>query len=452
MGKRKKLVIGIAGGISLFAFLVVFFLLTKEFFFQKFSYGITLSNTDVSSMTVSQALETMNSTEHFDLTVKKEDKEFVIDISDAVSRTFDRNQIEKSREEISLVDYVVRREKSMSVKPVSVGIDQDSLRSKLEESLPEPEKYTSDAYFDAELNLVEEVQGDDVDYSLFIEKISEDIAEGNILVYDITQFYNHPQVTADDPAISNTKEEIDQYKNMKITFTFGDKKEVLDGDDIGKHLVYEEGTLKLKTKWVSTFVRNMAKKYNTYGKTRKFKTTKDKTIQIKGGILGWWINEEETVKSIKKLLKNKKSKTLEPVYRNVAVLHGKDDIGDTYVEISLTRQHLWFYKKGKLKMQCKIVSGLPTKERQTVRGAHRIYGKQRDRYLGTIAVQGYHTHVNYWMPFNWDGQGLHDATWRSKFGGNLYRSGGSHGCVNMPLDQAAKLYDMVSIGTPVIVY
>ena len=104
-------------------------------------------------------------------------------------------------------------------------------------------------------------------------------------------------------------------------------------------------------------------------------------------------------------------------------------------------------------MECKVVTGLPTKDRQTVRGAHRIYGKQRDRWLGTIAVQGYRTHVDYWMPFNWDGQGCHDAPWRyGRFGGTIYKRSGSHGCVNMPPEKAAELYKHVSIGTPVIVY
>lgn len=168
--------------------------------------------------------------------------------------------------------------------------------------------------------------------------------------------------------------------------------------------------------------------------------------------MGWWINEDDTVKQLKKLLKNKKSKTLEPVYRNIAAQHGEDDIGDTYIEISIKRQHVWFYKNGKLKLDSKVVTGKLTKDRRTTVGVHRIYGKQRDRYLGTMAVQGYRSFVHYWMPFNWDGQGLHDATWRNKFGGNIYKTGGSHGCVNLPYDFAGKLYDAISIGTPVVVY
>ena len=48
--------------------------------------------------------------------------------------------------------------------------------------------------------------------------------------------------------------------------------------------------------------------------------------------------------------------------------------------------------------------------------------------------------------------GLHDASWRSRFGGNIYTYNGSHGCVNMPRSEVSKLYNMVEIGTPVYVH
>ena len=67
---------------------------------------------------------------------------------------------------------------------------------------------------------------------------------------------------------------------------------------------------------------------------------------------------------------------------------------------------------------------------------------------GTYA---YHSHVNYWMPFN-GGQGFHDAPWRSAFGGQIYVNGGSHGCVNMPPSKAKELYSLISKGCPVIVH
>lgn len=453
MKENKKILIGCISGACVFIFLLIaFFISSKEYFSGAFAPHAIVSNTDVSAMTVEEAVQKMNAAEGFTVSLLKEKQEYTIDISDAVSREFEQEQVQNSKEEISFFDYLFHRDVVLSLKPNEVQIDEEKLLELLQKQLPEATEFTADAYFDKNLELVKEVQGDDVNMQELLAAMKQDISEGNEIRYELSDYYNKPNVMSGDKKIISQAKEIEAYRNMKITFTFGEDTEVIDGDMISKHLSYKKGELKLGKKWVSSYVRELAKKYNTYGKTRKFKTTKDGTVKIQGGIMGWWINEDETVKKINKLLKKKKSSTLEPVYRNVAAQHGKDDIGNTYVEISIARQHLWFYKDGKLKMESKVVTGLPTRERRTVTGVHRIYGKQKDRYLGTIAVQGYRSHVNYWMPFNWDGQGLHDATWRSKFGGNLYLRGGSHGCVNMPLNNAARLYDYVSIGTPVVVY
>jgi lipoprotein-anchoring transpeptidase ErfK/SrfK len=55
------------------------------------------------------------------------------------------------------------------------------------------------------------------------------------------------------------------------------------------------------------------------------------------------------------------------------------------------------------------------------------------------------------MPFN-GGIGLHDASWQPWFGGNRYRTNGSHGCINMPLAAAKTLYANISIGDTVKVH
>ena len=56
------------------------------------------------------------------------------------------------------------------------------------------------------------------------------------------------------------------------------------------------------------------------------------------------------------------------------------------------------------------------------------------------------------MPFVY-GQGLHDASWQSSFGGNRYKTGhGSHGCINLPENQAALIYNTIDGGYPIIIY
>ena len=69
----------------------------------------------------------------------------------------------------------------------------------------------------------------------------------------------------------------------------------------------------------------------------------------------------------------------------------------------------------------------------------------------TLKGADYESPVTYWMPFN-GGIGLHDATWRSRFGGSIYYYSGSHGCVNLPYSAAADIYSIVEAGMPVVCY
>ena len=55
------------------------------------------------------------------------------------------------------------------------------------------------------------------------------------------------------------------------------------------------------------------------------------------------------------------------------------------------------------------------------------------------------------MPYAYN-VGIHDASWRSKFGDQIYLTSGSHGCINVPPEIAKKLYDVLEVGTPVVTY
>ncbi len=55
------------------------------------------------------------------------------------------------------------------------------------------------------------------------------------------------------------------------------------------------------------------------------------------------------------------------------------------------------------------------------------------------------------MPFNED-IGMHDATWKTQFGSQFYKSAGSHGCINLPYNFAKSLFSYVEKGMPVICY
>ncbi len=122
--------------------------------------------------------------------------------------------------------------------------------------------------------------------------------------------------------------------------------------------------------------------------------------------------------------------------------------GQTYVDINITAQKLTYYVNGMPVLVSDVVTGNTSRGNNTPTGMYQIYAKQTGR---TLRGRGYSAYVNYWMPFTGH-YGIHDANWRSSFGGQIYKTGGSHGCVNMPRTTAEALYGMVNVGTPVYIH
>ena len=137
---------------------------------------------------------------------------------------------------------------------------------------------------------------------------------------------------------------------------------------------------------------------------------------------------------------NKKSATV------VAKAYGKNT-GSTYVEVCLAQQHMWVYKNGRQIASTDVVTGNQGSA-DTPTGYYSIYSKTRSTYL---VGPGYRSYVDYWMPF-YGGYGIHDSSWRSSYGGTIYKGNGSHGCVNTPKSSMTTIYQNIPTGTPVIIY
>ena len=164
-------------------------------------------------------------------------------------------------------------------------------------------------------------------------------------------------------------------------------------------------------------------------------------------------------KSIKKITPYQKIKVI--AYKNkwsliksgkITGYIKKKDIGKIsgkYVEVDISKQKLKIYKNNKKILETNVVTGLDTDpDRKTVRGCFKVYNKERNR---TLIGKDYETPVNYWMPF-YKAYGMHDAYWRSEFGGKIYKTSGSHGCVNLPKEIAPKVYKKIKVGTPVLIH
>ena len=265
---------------------------------------------------------------------------------------------------------------------------------------------------------------------------------------DAKECYTNAEIVAEDRTLQKECDALNQLTGVKITYKFGEDTEVLDGSIIKDWLVTEEGKLDIDPDLVREYVNALSKKYDTWGKKREFQTTGGETITISQGAYGWWMNRAGEAEALAELIRSGKSEERTPLYHAQAAQYGENDIGDSYVEIDLTSQHLWVYNDGQLVEETDFVSGNVSRGYNTPVGVYGITYKERNT---TLRGANYASKVSFWMPFNGN-VGMHDASWRSSFGANIYLTNGSHGCVNLPSKKAEVIYGYVEQGEPVIVY
>lgn len=264
------------------------------------------------------------------------------------------------------------------------------------------------------------------------------------------EVYKAPEVTAEDEVLGQCMTEIESYFGASITYDMGTETEVVDRSVISDWIkVSEDYQVTFDENAAANFVQRLASKYNTYGDVRQFKTSKGDTISIGGGDYGWVVDKEKELAQLLEEVKNGEIVTREPVYQQRAAKPGLDDIGDTYLEIDYTNQHLYYYEEGSLKMDTDIVSGNISRGNGSPDGVFKIVYKKSPAVL---KGEDYESNVTYFMPFAYN-VGVHDASWRNgRFGGQIYKTSGSHGCINVPEEAATKLYEMIEVDTPVIAY
>ena len=320
-----------------------------------------------------------------------------------------------------------------------------------EENMREPEDAKISDYDSAtgSYSIIKEDEGTELQE----DKVKEAVATAIMSLAESVDLeeqgcYLAPSVTSEDEALKTACETMNKYVGAKITYKFGDKAETLNGNEIHNWLTVNGTSVSVSESKAAEYVKNLASTYNTAYKPKTLKTSYGKTVTITTGNYGWKINQAKETAALVSLIKNGEQTSREPEYSQKAASHSGNDYGNTYVEINLTAQHLYFYANGKLLVESDFVSGNAAKGWSTPAGAYSITYKQRN---ATLKGQGYATPVSYWMPFN-GGIGLHDANWRKTFGGTIYKNGGSHGCVNLPPAVAKTIYENISAGDPVLCY
>lgn len=264
--------------------------------------------------------------------------------------------------------------------------------------------------------------------------------------------YQKAEITTNSEEIIRFSIMLDNINNLTITYDFSDRQEVLTPAEINQWITIDGTEILVDEAKAKQYITNLAYKYDTYLTDREFTTTAGNIITVGGGIYGWKTDISTSTEELINTIKNCESTTIKPVYTISGLCRDENDIGDTYVEISIEQQHMWYYKNGELLVDTDVVTGLANGKRDTPTGLFCIWSRETNRTLGTYEVQGYEAFVNYWMPIDWTGVGIHDATGRSNFGGNIYKTNGSHGCINTPYDAVKKIFENCVTGTPVVIY
>lgn len=319
-----------------------------------------------------------------------------------------------------------------------------------EENITYPQNPTF-KYENNKYEIIDEVNGTQINKEKLYEAIKQSISKGEtVLDLEDNECYEKPKYTINSKEVLEAKKVLNQYKDITITYILGSKKEVIDGNIILNWFSFNDKfEVSIDANEINNYVyNNLAQKYNTVGKVRNFLTSDGKTIQVSGGDYGWVIDESNIVKEILNSLNTKESIEKEPEYIQKGIGDINDDIGNTYVEINLSGQYLYFYKDKVLITEGDIVSGNIINGNSTPSGVYSLKYKERNAVL---VGDDYRTPVNFWMPFN-NNIGIHDATWRGIFGGEIYITSGSHGCINAPYYLANDVFYNIEEGTPIICY
>lgn len=439
----------------------------------KFFPGTSINGLDCGNLTAKEAEERIRkNVEDYSLELLfKEDKKETIQGSDIAYQYVPDGGIEKLQQKQNPLLWItgVFGQKRAHQAEEEIQFDAEKLKGKLETLEPMQDGNMTpptNAYIAFENNqfvIKDEITGTALNKEAVIETVKSAVekserkwsAEG-------AGVYQVPSVTKEDATLKHQQEVWNSCAAVTVTYTFGDKKELLDGMVVKDWMTYDEAGNYVENipnlqKNIRAYVNALSEKYNTVGRSRTITSTATgQPVQVDGGSYGFLIDTEKECKQLLADIQAHVNTVREPVYARAGVAYGENDIGNTYVELDLTAQHLWYYKDGNMIMDTDFVSGTYyNADRRTPGGTYYLYYKQRDQVLRPApnpdGSYDYESPVDYWMPFN-GGIGLHDADWRWKFGGSIYLYSGSHGCINLPVSFAGKFYESIEAGCPIVCF
>lgn len=277
--------------------------------------------------------------------------------------------------------------------------------------------------------------------------------ENNRATINLKTAYVKPTVRSNSPALKTAQTKAKKLADNKVTYQLANHKVTIPRETIASWLTTKNGTISTNQAKMLKWLTKLSYRYGSVHQTRHFKTHSGSTVSVPAGLYGWSIKVASETPALSKVILDGKSTTRTPIIQGTGYHKNGTDIGNTYVEVSKSAQHMWIYKHGKVVISTPVVTGKPVKG-TTPSGVYVVWNKQHNATLRGKNDDGsnYASKVSYWMPVDDTGVGIHDSPWQPRYGGNWYLTHGSHGCVNTPPSVMKQVFATVSINTPVVIY
>lgn len=469
-GKRNLLIFGIAAALVL-VLLGGFYGYRTFYFTNHFFEGTVINGMDCGGMTAAQVEDQIreNAADYtLDIHFRNGDQQIVGSSIDYQYQS--SGSVQALLKEQNAFAWLTENSRNRKHE-VSVQMQYDE--TKLDEQVSQFQQMQEDQmeapadakveFLDGKFVAAEATQGTQLDVAKAKEAIAQAVAQGaQELEMESAGVYLEPAVSSDDTNLEEQAAQLNELVSASVTYQLPDgQTKVLDGTTLKDWLTVDENGNYSKNEeiWnqkLNEYVAGLAEEVDTYGKEQTFPATGiDGGVKVTQSNYGWKIDQEQEAAQLAQDIADHLTTTREPVYSSREFASDNNGFGNTYVEIDVSRQHVWFYKDGSRIVDSECVTGKMVKSRYTPAGIFTLVSKTSPKTLrGPKQADGsyeWESDVTFWMPFN-GGIGLHDATWRSSFGGNIYKNSGSHGCVNLPYSVAKTIYNNIEVGTPIIVY
>lgn len=269
---------------------------------------------------------------------------------------------------------------------------------------------------------------------------------------DSDKFIKKPKFTLKNGDLKKKVSALNKYADHTITIYDSSGNTVtLRPERYMKYLSYKDGEVSVDRSWLRSYARSLQYNFSSEGGAITFKTPEGQTIHTTSGTYRKAVSTLAERRQIEKDILSAKN-----VRRKVNMTTtGDDTLGKSFILINTGSQTITAWKNGKKIVSDRVVTGDVANSNGTTKGAYYIFSKESPKVLKAYdketGKQLYASPVTYWMPFH-NGQGIHDATWRSNWSKSAYLvGGGSHGCTNCKIGTARTIFTHFGVGTPVVV-